>query len=269
MQGLGNDFVVIEALRQAVLLTPNTVRQLANRHFGIGCDQVLLIEAPTELAYDFRYRIFNQDGTEVEQCGNGARCIARFIQQQGLSHKTRLSLETSQRPLTVELLSDGQVCVDMGIPDFDPATLPFHTEHEAPLYPVNIAGQNYSLAVLSMGNPHAVLIVDDVACAPVEQLGQALQQHESFPHQVNLSFLALKSPKQVALRVYERGVGETLACGSAACAAVVAGIELGRLDHKVTVQTAGGCLTVQWAGRPQSVFLTGPAVTVFTGDIEI
>jgi diaminopimelate epimerase len=269
MHGLGNDFVVIDGINQAVALEPAQIRRLADRHFGIGCDQVLLVEAPDRPETDFRYRIFNADGGEVEQCGNGARCFARFVHDHGLTEKDDLRVMTAAGPLRLRLLPEGQVAVDMGQPRLEPADAPFFATERAPRYSIAADGVELAIGVVSMGNPHAVLRVDDVDQAPVAHLGPLLERHGRFPQRVNVGFMQIVAPDHIRLRVFERGTGETLACGSGACAAVVAGRLWGLLWPNVRVELPGGQLNVHWAGEGESVTLTGPATTVFEGWIEL
>jgi diaminopimelate epimerase len=269
MQGLGNDFVVIDAIRQKICLCPEQIRHIADRHFGIGCDQVLLVESPVSKDADFRYRIFNADGGEVQQCGNGARCFARFVHDQGLTDKTEIRVETAGGLITPRLGDDGLVTVDMGVPRFDPAEIPFLATQRALTHTLDVGGANVEISVLSMGNPHAVQIVHDVSQAPVEQQGPLIEHHARFPEGVNAGFMEIVDRRHIKLRVYERGAGETLACGTGACAAVVAGVTRGLLDHRVSVSMRGGNLEVEWHGEPAPVSMTGPAVLVFTGEIEI
>jgi diaminopimelate epimerase len=269
MHGLGNDFVVIDGINQAVALEPAQSRRLADRHFGIGCDQVLLVEAPDRPETDFRYRIFNADGGEVEQCGNGARCFARFVHDHGLTEKDDLRVMTAAGPLRLRLLPEGQVAVDMGQPRLEPADAPFFATERAPRYSIAADGVELAIGVVSMGNPHAVLRVDDVDQAPVAHLGPLLERHGRFPQRVNVGFMQIVAPDHIRLRVFERGTGETLACGSGACAAVVAGRLWGLLWPNVRVELPGGQLNVHWAGEGESVTLTGPATTVFEGWIEL
>ncbi|RXZ42738.1 diaminopimelate epimerase [Crenobacter cavernae] len=268
MHGLGNDFVVIDGVRQTVTLVPERIRELGDRHFGIGFDQLLLVEAPREADNDFRYRIFNNDGGEVEQCGNGARCFARFVTEQRLTNKPAIRVETARGVIVPQLEKDGSVKVDMGMPRFVPAEIPFLAETEAVDYPLDAAGRTWQVSVVSMGNPHAVQVVDDVDTAPVAEVGAAIETHERFPERVNAGFMQIVSRGEIRLRVFERGAGETLACGTGACAAVVAGIRRGLLDAQVKVHTRGGDLTIAWAGPGQPVYMTGPAVTVFSGEVE-
>ena len=269
MHGLGNDFMVLDSISQPVCLSPLQIRRLADRHFGIGFDQLLLVGSPADAENDFSYRIFNCDGGEVEQCGNGARCFARFVAEQGLSDKKTLRVETVRGVIVPQIGDDGLVSVDMGQPCFDPAQVPFVAADDAVSHQVRVGEDFYALSVLSMGNPHAVLLVDDVDHAPVAWLGAALQQHERFAQQVNVGFMQVLSRGEVRLRVHERGAGETLACGTGACAAVVAGIRRGLLDNGVLVHTRGGDMRIDWQGADSPVLLTGPAQTVFTGEIEL
>jgi diaminopimelate epimerase len=269
MHGLGNDFVVFDGINQTVALTPTQCRRIADRHFGVGCDQILLVEAPTRDDADFRYRIFNADGGEVEQCGNGARCFVRYVHDKGLTEKTVIRVETASGIIEPRLLDNGQVTVDMGAPRFAPADIPFAAEAEAPSYALKVGQHVLDIAALSMGNPHAVLRVNDLDSAPVDILGPAIESHKRFPQRVNAGFMQVLTPHDIRLRVYERGAGETLACGTGACAAAVAGIRQGWLKSPVSVHTRGGDLVIEWAGKGQSVFMTGPAETVFEGEIEI
>lgn len=268
MQGLGNDFVVIDGVSQPVALTPEHIRRLANRHFGVGCDQLLLVEPSDREDADFRYRIFNADGGEVEQCGNGARCFARFVRDRRLSDKSDLCVATATGLLRLTIQADDRVTVDMGQPRLDPADVPFFATERTPLYPIAADGIELEIGVVSMGNPHAVLRVDDVERAPVAHLGPLLERHGRFPQRANIGFMQVVAPDQIRLRVYERGVGETLACGSGACAAVVAGRLWGLLWPSVRVELPGGALDIHWAGEGEPVTMTGPAVTVFEGWIE-
>jgi diaminopimelate epimerase len=269
MHGLGNDFVVIDAVRQSVALTAEQVRFLADRHFGIGCDQVLIVEPPASPDADFRYRIFNADGGEVAQCGNGARCFARFVRAMGLTDKSEIRVDTDAGRLILRLLDDGTVTVDMGVPRHAPAEIPLRAEAEAPSYPVEIDGAAYEFGAVSMGNPHAVLRVDDVDAAPVPSLGPRLESHPLFPARANIGFLQIIDRHHARLRVFERGSGETLACGSGACGAAVVGIERGWLDSPARIDLPGGSLNISWAGRGNSVLMGGPAVVVFHGEIEL
>lgn len=265
MQGLGNDFVVINGVRQTVTLNAEQIRLLADRRFGVGCDQVLLVEAAESAEVDFRYRIFNADGGEVGQCGNGARCLARFVRDQGLTERDELCVETLSGRLQLRLEADGQVTVDMGQPRLEPVEIPFFADERAPRYLIAADGVELEIGAVSMGNPHAVLKVDDVGHAPVAHLGPLLERHGRFPQRANVGFMQIVAPDYIRLRVFERGAGETLACGSGACAAVVAGRLWGRLGPNVRVELPGGELNIHWAGEGESVMMTGPATTVFEG----
>ncbi len=285
MQGAGNDFVVLDETRGLLGLTPAQYRFLADRHFGVGADQILSVRPAPTAAVDFAYVIHNADGGQVEHCGNGARCFVRFAREQGLTDKSTLRVQTMNRVLTLALQSDGRVTVDMGAPVFDLAQVPFdatglspQTIHSWQKWPLNLASDSsihapaapVSIAVLSMGNPHAVQLVDDVDAAPVLQMGPLIEGHTRFAKRVNAGFMQLVNRHTVRLRVYERGAGETLACGTGACAAVVAGIRLGLLGSVVDVQTRGGVLTIEWSGKlDQSVMMTGPAITVFESEIDV
>ena len=269
MHGLGNDFVVLDGVRQQVSLTPAQLRFLADRNFGIGCDQILLVEKPTQPGVDFRYRIFNADGSEVEQCGNGARCFVRFVHDAGLTDKREIRVETQCGIITPRLESDGMVTVDMGIPRFLPAEIPFLHDDDVVIYNLDVADETLEISVVSMGNPHAVQVVESVDGAPVGAHGPLIEKHERFPQRVNAGFMQILDRQAIKLRVYERGSGETLACGTGACAAVVTGIRRGLLDSPVKVTTRGGDLAIAWAGNDQPVLMTGPAVTVFSGEIEL
>ena len=268
MHGAGNDFVVIDGVRQNVELTPEQFRFLADRHFGVGCDQILLVEKPEHPEADFRYRIFNADGGEVEQCGNGARCFVRFVHDHKLTPKREIVVETYGGLIRPSLEADGRVTVNMGAPVFDPARIPFDGQG-AVIEPLEVAGEKLEISVVSMGNPHAVQVVDDVEHAPVEKLGPLIEHHPRFPKRVNVGFMQIKDRSHIRLRVFERGSGETLSCGTGACAAVVAGIRRGLLDSPVNVATHGGTLTIAWAGEGEPVLMTGPAITVFEGEIHL
>ena len=268
MQGLGNDFVVIDGIHQTVTLDPDRIRRLADRHFGIGCDQVLLVEASDRPEADFRYRIFNADGGEVEQCGNGARCFARFVRDQGLTERDELRVMTAAGLLWLQIQPDGRVAVDMGQPRLEPTEIPFFATERASVYPIAADGLEMEIGAVSMGNPHAVLRVDDVDQAPVAHLGPLLERHGRFPRRANIGFMQIVAPDHIRLRVFERGVGETLACGTGACAAVVVGRLWGELWPNVRVDLPGGELTVHWAGEGEGVTMSGPAETVFEGWIE-
>jgi diaminopimelate epimerase len=268
MHGLGNDFVVIDAVNQDVTLSPEQVRRLADRHRGIGCDQLLLVERPRGQA-DFRYRIFNADGGEVSQCGNGARCFMRYVHEMGLSDMQELRVETANGLLLLVMEDDDQITVNMGEPRLEPRDIPFDAPARASTYTLEVAGERLEIAAVSMGNPHAVTLVDDIETAPVARLGPAIERHPRFPHGANAGFMQIIDFEHIRLRVYERGAGETLACGSGACAAVVAGRLWDRLVARVKVALRGGDLVVSWAGRGYPVYLTGPATHVFRGRIDI
>ncbi len=276
MQGAGNDFVVLDETRGRLDLTPEQYRWLADRHFGIGADQILSVRPSPAPGVDFEYVIHNNDGGEVEHCGNGARCFVRFVRERGLTDKTTIRVRTVNAVLELRMLPDGRVTVDMGPPTFELPAIPFDPAGMAPQasggwlrWPLPVGGATVPMAVLSMGNPHAVIEVEDVDTAPVTTLGPQVETHPAFPRRVNAGFLQVIDRGAVRLRVWERGAGETLACGTGACAAVVAGIRLGRLDAKVDVQTRGGLLTIEWAGEGRPVFMTGPATTVFEGEVDI
>ncbi|MBL8477600.1 MAG: diaminopimelate epimerase [Methyloversatilis sp.] len=269
MHGLGNDFVVIDAIRQQVDLTPARVRFLADRHFGVGCDQLLLVERAQQAGVDFRYRIFNADGGEVEQCGNGARCFVRFVLDQGLTDRRQIRVETMSGVITLTAEDDGDITVNMGVPVFDPARIPFDSASDAFVQPLDVAGTAVPITAVSMGNPHAVQVVADVDAAPVAQQGPLIESHTRFPARVNAGFVQVVDVHHIRLRVYERGAGETLACGTGACAAVVAGVVRNLLDSPVRVTTRGGELNIRWAGEGEPVYMTGPAVTVFEADIHL
>jgi diaminopimelate epimerase len=267
MHGLGNDFVVIDAISQTINLSSEQIRNIADRHFGVGCDQLLLVEKPHNTGAEFRYRIFNADGGEVEQCGNGARCFALFVRQQGLTTNTVIKVETVKG--LIELTVENElVTVDMGIPDFRPASLPFLVEKQAETYNLVVNGTEYAIGAVSMGNPHAVLLVEDVDTADVTALGRAIESHHLFPKRVNVGFMQILNAEKIRLRVYERGAAETLACGTGASAAVAVGRLLGKLNEQVTVQLPGGNLIIRWPGEGQKLLMTGPATTVFQGQID-
>jgi diaminopimelate epimerase len=269
MHGAGNDFVVIDATRKPVLFTPEQLRLLADRHFGVGCDQILLVETAQHPEADFRYRIFNADGGEVEQCGNGARCFVRFVHDHKLTGKREITVETKGGLIKPRLEDDGRVTVNMGAPVFEPARIPFTDGGDAVVQPLEVDGRTLQITTLSMGNPHAVQVVDDVEQAPVATLGPLIENHPRFPKRVNAGFMQVLDRSHIKLRVYERGSGETLSCGTGACAAVVAGILRGLLDDNVHVATRGGTLTIQWHGGTSPVLMTGPAITVFDGEINL
>ncbi len=269
MHGLGNDFVVLDGIRQSLALTPEQLCYLADRHFGVGCDQILLVEKATQAGVDFRYRIFNADGGEVEQCGNGARCFVRFVHDQGLTDKREIRVETMKGLITPRLESDGNITVDMGVPRFLPAAIPFLADDDLIVHLLDVADETLETSVVSMGNPHAVQVVESVESAPVGEYGPLIEKHPRFPQRVNAGFMQIVDRHAIKLRVYERGTGETMACGTGACAAVVAGIRRGLLDSPVRVTTHGGDLNIAWGGGERPVLMTGPAVTVFTGEIEL
>ncbi|HEY9051546.1 MAG TPA: diaminopimelate epimerase [Gammaproteobacteria bacterium] len=269
MHGLGNDFVVIDATQHALDLSEDQVKFIADRRFGVGCDQLLLVEKPHTNEAEFRYRIFNADGGEVEQCGNGARCFARFVVDKGLTRNQTIPVETAKGLIVLQLEDDGQVTVNMGVPNLAPDSLPFVADHKQITYALQVNGDVYSIVAVSMGNPHAVLIVDDVKKAPVEKLGPLIESHERFPRRVNVGFMQIVSRDAINLRVYERGAGETLACGTGACAAMVAGFIQEELNDKVTVHLPGGDLLIRWSGDNNPLYMTGPATHVFEGTIEL
>ena len=278
MQGAGNDFVVIDGATRGIEITPERARRIADRHLGVGCDQVLLVEKSQRGDADFRYRIWNADGGEVEQCGNGARCFVRFVHDKGLTKKNEIRVETLSGIIVPRLEADGQVTVNMGKPLFDPERIPFNASglravRGGKRWPLELSGHEAAVAVLSMGNPHAVQTVADVDSAPVTTEGPLIERHPRFPRRANAGYMQVLARTRIRLRVWERGAGETLACGTGACAAVVAGIREGLLQDSVEVDTRGGRLTIRWAGGendPNStVWMTGPAVTVFEGEIEI
>ncbi|MDD5180117.1 MAG: diaminopimelate epimerase [Gallionellaceae bacterium] len=269
MHGAGNDFVVLDGVRQTLRLAPEQMRFLADRHFGVGCDQILLVETTQHPDADFRYRIFNADGGEVEQCGNGARCFVRFVHDQGLTHKREIVVETRSGLISPRLEEDGRVTVNMGAPVFEAARIPFDTDSDAVVQPLQVDGETVQITALSMGNPHAVQVVESVEFAPVSTQGALIEHHPRFPKRVNAGFMQVVDRGHIRLRVYERGTGETLSCGTGACAAVVAGIRRGLLDGHVQVATKGGALNIAWAGNSAPVLMTGPAITVFEGEINI
>ncbi|WP_250452692.1 diaminopimelate epimerase [Caballeronia sp. ATUFL_M2_KS44] len=278
MQGAGNDFVVLDGYSQALDPSPAQVRALADRHFGVGADQLLLVEKPTIDGVDFKYRIFNCDGGEVEHCGNGARCFVKFVRDRGLTDASTIRVQVQQGVITLTMQENGEVVVDMSTPVFDPPQVPFDAtglegrrEGNDTLWPLDVDGETRWISAVSMGNPHAVRIVDDVEAYPVLTEGPLIERHARFPKRVNAGFMQIVDRHSVKLRVYERGAGETLACGTGACAAVAAGIRRGLLDSPVRVQTHGGTLTIRWDGaRDESaaLFMAGPATTVFEGEIE-
>ncbi len=276
MHGAGNDFIVIDAINQSVNLTSDLCKQLADRRFGIGADQILLVEKSHTKGVDFRYRIFNSDGSEVEQCGNGARAFVKFVVDKGLTDQRQIKVETMAGTIAPKLEEDGRITVDMGAPIFSPELIPFNAQdlqstqqHAATLWPLLIGDASVELSVVSMGNPHAVQIVTNVETADVAHSGPLIENHVRFPKRVNAGFMEIVDRHHIRLRVYERGAGETFSCGTGACAAVVSGIQRGVLDSPVKVTTHGGILSIAWAGDHQSVMMTGPALNVFEGSIEI
>lgn len=275
MHGLGNDFMVVDGITQRFRLTTELVTQWSNRHTGIGFDQLLIVEPPSDPAMDFRYRIFNADGSEVENCGNGARCFARFVRDQRLTRKHTLHVETTGGPLTLHVTKDNLVRVDMGRPRFEPSTLPFQADEDALVHSLALEHpvegiQTVSLSVVSMGNPHAVIQVDAVETAPVATLGPALENHPRFPKRVNVGFMQIETRSRIRLRVFERGTGETQACGTGACAAVATGIRRQLLDTTTHVQLPGGQLIIEWSGKSEdSLYMTGPAEKVFDGQLVL
>ncbi|HFE38372.1 MAG TPA: diaminopimelate epimerase [Gammaproteobacteria bacterium] len=269
MHGIGNDFVVLDGVSQSVSLNNDQLRFLADRHFGIGCDQILLVECSDNPAVDFRYRIFNADGGEVEQCGNGARCFARFVREKGLTKKSEIRVETKTGQIVLHVTEDEQVRVDMGAPCLEPAEIPLNIADRSAYYRLTLNQQVLQFGAVSMGNPHAVFEVSDVNTAEVEKLGENLQSHDCFPQRANIGFMQMINRTKIKLRVYERGAGETLACGTGACAAVVVGQLWGKLDSVVTVCLPGGDLRIEWRGGESSVWLSGPASFVFEGEVAI
>lgn len=269
MHGLGNDFVVLDAVRQSVRLTTDIIKRMADRNLGIGCDQVLVIEPPTDRNIDFNYRIFNCDGSEVEQCGNGARCIGRYIKDQQLSGKKTLRIKTKNRVMEITTTTKNMITANMGEPSFIPADIPLDSEQQNDLYSIDINNSSLKIAALSVGNPHAVLQVDNIDQADVETIGSLIQKHSLFPESVNVGFMQIIDRQNLALRVYERGVGETQACGSGACAAAVAAIKQGLVDKTIEIKLLGGKLTIEWQGEGQPILMTGPAETVFHGKIKL
>ena len=276
MHGQGNDFVMLNGITQSISLTPEQIQRIADRHFGIGCDQLLVVERPTSADADFRYRIFNADGGEVEQCGNGARCFAHFVRNEGLTSKNEIRVETLSGMIVPRIETDGRVTVNMGPPRFAPAEIPFKAEVESLKYALDVRGTHISIGTVSMGNPHAVQVVANVDSALVREQGPLIENHERFPNRINAGFMQIVDRDHVRLRVWERGAGETLACGTGACAAVVTGIRWGLLESPVTVGTRGGELTVTWrggegrdAGGNAPVMMSGATATVFKGEIEV
>jgi len=269
MHGLGNDFMVLDLVSQHAHIQPKHAKQWGDRHTGIGFDQLLIVEAPNNPDVDFRYRIFNADGSEVEQCGNGARCFARFVLDKRLTAKKLIRVETKGGIIELDVRNDGQICVDMGPPRLAPEQIPFQAAEQALSYALEVDGQNYSIAAVSMGNPHSVLRVDDVLTAPVQELGPKIEHHPRFPQRVNAGFIQIVDRHRANLRVWERGAGETQACGTGACAAAVAAISQGWMDSPVSIDLPGGRLSIEWAGPGQPVLMTGPAVRVYEGQVRL
>ncbi len=269
MHGLGNDFVVLDRVTQRFNIDADLIRTLADRHFGIGCDQVLVVDIPSIPEADFRYRIYNCDGSEVEHCGNGARCFAKFVRDHQLTGKRRIAVETAKGMIEVRVTRSNQYCVNMGTPWLEPADIPFVADARANSYDLEVDGQHYEIGAVSMGNPHAVLVVDDVDTAPVHELGPKIEHHPRFPNRVNVGFMQIISRGHIKLRVFERGAGETLACGTGACAAVVSGNLRGLLDRRVKVELPGGTLNIEWGGEGKPLEMIGPAARVFDGEIHV
>lgn len=269
MHGLGNDFVVLDAVTRQVELTPAQIQWIAQRRFGVGCDQVLVLQAAERSGVDFSFRIFNADGSEAEQCGNGARCLARFVHERGLADKTQIKLESLGGVISLRHEANGQVTVDMGIPVFEPARVPFEAKTQQVVYDLDIGARHVQVSALSLGNPHAVQVVDELSDAVVSSQGPLIERHPRFPRRVNAGFMQVQDRSHIRLRVHERGAGETLACGSGACAAVVAGCQRGLLADSVEVALPGGSLRVNWAGEGEPVFMTGPTVTAYEGIIDL
>ncbi|MEH6388513.1 MULTISPECIES: diaminopimelate epimerase [Pseudomonas] len=269
MHGLGNDFMVIDLVTQHVQLSPRLIRLWSDRHTGVGFDQLLVVEPPRSPDADFRYRIFNADGSEVEQCGNGARCFARFVQDKRLTAKSEIHVETAGGPIVLNVAEDGRVTVDMGAPRFNPADIPFEADAEAVIYALEVEDEQLEVAAVSMGNPHCVTLVNDIDTFPVERLGPAIERHPRFPRRVNAGFMQIINRHSARLRVYERGAGETRACGTGACAAAVAGIRMGLLDSPVDITLPGGTLHIRWDGDGRPVMMTGPASRVYEGQVRV
>ncbi|AOE48840.1 diaminopimelate epimerase [Kangiella sediminilitoris] len=269
MQGIGNDFVVVDAISQALYLNQGQISQLAHRNFGIGFDQLLLIEAPQHPEADFHFRIFNADGSEAGHCGNGARAVAKYVRQKGLTWKRELRLSTNTATMNTVLEDNGLITINMGKPRLEPEKIPLRFAEASDAYAIEVDGIRHKVGAVSMGNPHCVLTVDNIATAPVQELGPKLSQHSYFPAQANVGFMQIVNPEEIKLRVFERGVGETLACGTGACAAVVVGRLQNLLKEKVKVGLPGGSLWIRWEGKGHQVYMTGPAKVVFEGQIDI
>ncbi len=268
MHGLGNDFMVVDCITQNIFFSPDLIRRMADRHTGVGFDQLLVVEAPYDPETDFHYRIFNADGSEVEQCGNGARCFARFVRMKGLTNKYSISVSTKKGKMVLHIEEDDQVTVNMGVPEFEPNKIPFKAKQMEKTYIMRAEDKTLFCGAVSMGNPHVVTVVDDVQTADVETLGPLLESHERFPERANAGFMQVLNRSEINLRVYERGAGETQACGSGACGAVAVGILQGLLDEDVTVRLPGGELQIQWQGMGKPLYMTGPATHVFDGQIN-
>ncbi|AGB11268.1 diaminopimelate epimerase [Vibrio parahaemolyticus] len=268
MHGLGNDFMVVDCITQNVFFSQDLIRRLADRHTGVGFDQLLVVEAPYDPETDFHYRIFNADGSEVEQCGNGARCFARFVRLKGLTNKYSISVSTKKGKMILDVEDDGEVTVNMGVPEFEPNKIPFKAKQKEKTYIMRAGDKTLFCGAVSMGNPHVVTVVDDVDTADVDTLGPLLESHERFPERVNAGFMQVVSRDHIRLRVYERGAGETQACGSGACGAVAVGILQGLLDESVKVSLPGGELHISWQGPGKPLFMTGPATHVFDGQLS-
>lgn len=268
MHGLGNDFMVVDCITQNVFFSPELIRRLADRHTGVGFDQLLMVEAPYDPETDFHYRIFNADGSEVEQCGNGARCFATFVRMKGLTNKFSINVSTKKGKILLDVENDDQITVNMGIPEFEPSKIPFRAKQMEKTYIMRVAEQTLFCGAVSMGNPHVVTVVDSVKTADVEHLGPLLESHERFPERVNAGFMEVVSRDEINLRVYERGAGETQACGTGACAAVASGIMQGTLNEEVQVHLPGGTLIIKWKGPGKPLFMTGPAVHVYDGQLS-
>lgn len=269
MHGLGNDFIVIDAINQRVNLSSEQIQRLSDRRFGIGCDQLLIVEAPKSPDADFYYRIFNYDGSEVENCGNGARCFAKFVRDRQLTGKSTIVVDTLCGRMSLHIQKNNLVSVDMGVPILEPAAIPYRANQRQTTYALKLSDDIITISAVSMGNPHAVTVVDNVSTAAVTSQGPEIEAHSDFPNKVNAGFMAIKSRQEIDLRVYERGAGETLACGTGACAAVVAGRLQNLLDASVVVNLPGGALTIEWAGDGHSVMMSGPAVSVFHGQVSV
>ena len=268
MHGLGNDFMVVDCITQNIFFSPDLIRRLADRHTGVGFDQLLIVEAPYDPETDFHYRIFNADGSEVEQCGNGARCFARFVRMKGLTNKFSINVSTKKGKMVLNIEEDDQVTVNMGVPEFEPSKIPFKAKQTEKTYILRTDEHTLFCGAVSMGNPHVVTVVDDVDNADVDNLGPLLESHERFPERVNAGFMQVVNREEVRLRVYERGAGETQACGSGACGAVAVGIVQGLLDSSVKVSLPGGDLKIQWQGPGKPLYMTGPATHVFDGQLS-